>query len=70
MSADNKRYASVEKHDGYVRDLKSNAIISSDRAGYETFVAKKHERRNMKDRLENVEKTLDRILEKLENIGK
>jgi len=70
MSADNKRYASVEKHDGYVRDLKSNAIISSDRAGYETFVAKKHERRDMKTRLENVESTLDRILEKLESINK
>jgi len=66
MSARNKKYATVENHNGYLRDLNSKAIVSNDRAGYETFVAKKKEKRDMRDRLDRVESTLDQILAKLE----
>jgi len=68
MSANNKRYASVEKYDGYLRDLNSKAIVSNDRAGYEVFVAKKKEKREMKDRLAQVEASLDRIIDKLDSL--
>jgi len=65
-----KKYVPVENHSGYSRDVRSKAIVSTNTSGYDTFVAKQKERRDMKTRLENVELTLDRILEKLENIGK
>jgi len=68
MSARNKKYATVENHNGYLRDLNSNAIVSNDRAGYETFVAKKKEKQDMRDRLDRVESTLDQILAKLEKV--
>lgn len=61
-----KKYAPVEKHDGYIRDLNSNAIISNDRAGYEAFLEKKREKRTFMERLDNLEKTLDKILERLD----
>jgi len=63
-----QRYASIEKYDGYSRDLKSKAIVSNDRAGYETFVAKKKDKQDMRDRLDRVESTLDQILAKLEKV--
>jgi hypothetical protein len=68
MSARDKKYATVENHNGYLRDLNSNAIVSNDRAGYETFVAKKKEKQDMRDRLDRVESTLDQILAKLEKV--
>jgi len=68
MSARNKKYATVENHNGYLRDLNSKAIVSNDRAGYETFVAKKKEKQDMRDRLDRVESTLDQILAKLEKV--
>jgi type IV secretory pathway ATPase VirB11/archaellum biosynthesis ATPase len=68
MSARNKKYASVENHNGYLRDLNSNAIVSNDRAGYEVFVAKKKEKREMRDRLAQVEASLDRIIDKLDSL--
>jgi len=68
MSARNKKYATVENHNGYLRDLNSNAIVSNDRVGYETFVAKKKDKQDMRDRLDRVESTLDQILAKLEKV--
>jgi len=62
-----KKYSPVENHSGYVRDLETNAIVSSDRSGYERFIAKKEEKRSFVQRLDNLEKTLDKILEKLDN---
>jgi len=68
MSTNNKRYAPVENHSGYDRDLYSNAIVSNDRTGYNAFVAKKKEKQDMRDRLDRVESTLDQILTKLEKV--
>jgi hypothetical protein len=68
MGARNKKYATVENHNGYLRDLNSNAIVSNDRTGYDVFVAKKKEKQDMRDRLDRVESTLDQILAKLEKV--
>lgn len=68
MKPNTKRYAPVEKYNGYSRDLNSKAIVSNDRVGYETFVAKKKEKKDMRDRLDRVESTLDQILAKLEKV--
>jgi len=68
MSARNKKYATVENHNGYLRDLNSKAIVSNDRTGYDVFVAKKKEKQDMRDRLDRVESTLDQILAKLEKV--
>lgn len=63
-----QRYAPVENYSGYSRDTRSSAIVSDDRAGYEAFIEKKREKREMKDRLAQVESTLDQILNKLNNL--
>jgi len=60
------RYAKVQNHEGYSRDLKTNAIVSDNRAAYQEFVAKKQRDKSFADRLDNLEKTLDKILEKLD----
>ena len=64
----NKKYTRIENHVGYSRDLRSNAIVSDDRSSYDLFLRKKQEKRNMTERLDNVEKTLDAILKKIEEI--
>jgi len=68
VSSKGQRYVPVENYSGYSRDTRSSAIISNDRAGYETFVAKKKENQDMRDRLDRVESTLDQILVKLEKV--
>jgi len=45
----------------------NGAIISDDTQEYEQFLSRKNEKRAFADRLENVEKTLGKILEILEN---
>jgi hypothetical protein len=62
----NSRYARVQNQEGYSRDLKTNAIVSDNRSGYQEFVAKKQRDKSFADRLDNLEKTLDKILEKLD----
>jgi hypothetical protein len=64
----NKRYIPVENYSGYSRDVRSKAIISDNRSGYEAFVSKKKEKQDMRDRLDRVESTLDQILAKLEKV--
>lgn len=66
--ASKPKYLQVENHAGYARDTRTNAIVSDDRTSYESFVAKKRERREFKDRLSQVESTLEQILDKIENL--
>jgi len=63
-----QRYVPVENYSGYSRDTRSSAIISDDRVGYEAFIEKKREKREMRDRLAQVETTLDRIINKLDSL--
>lgn len=60
------RYAKVQNVDGYKRDLKTNAIVSDNTSAYDQFVAKKEKERSFSARLDNLEKSLDKILEKLD----
>lgn len=62
-----QRYAKVQNVDGYKRDLRTNAIISDNTSAYNQFVAKKEKEKSFAARLDNVERTLDKILEKLDN---
>lgn len=64
----NPKHIPVENYEGYSRDTRSKAIISVDQSGYEAFIAKKREKREMKDRLAQVEASLDRIIDKLDSL--
>jgi len=63
----NDRYLKIQNHSGYKKDTMNGAIISDDTQEYEQFLSRKNEKRAFADRLENVEKTLGKILEILEN---
>jgi len=64
------RYEKIENNDNYRRDTVSGAIVSVDQTEYAHFVKKRNKEKSFDRRLENVEQALDRILEKLESIGK
>jgi len=64
-----KKYVPVENHSGYSRDARSKAIVSDNTSGYEAFVAKREKEKSFSNRLERVESTLDKILEKLEKVS-
>jgi hypothetical protein len=66
--ASNPKHIPVENHKGYSRDTRSKAIVSVDQSGYEAFIEKKREKREMKDRLAQVEASLDRIIDKLDSL--
>jgi len=65
MSA-NQRYLKIKNHDGYKKDLQTGAIVSDNTYQYEAFLEKKREKRTFVERLDNLEKTLDKILERLD----
>jgi len=65
----NKKYIPVENHSGYARDARSKAIVSDNISGYEAFVAKREKEKSFSNRLERVESTLDKILEKLDKVS-
>jgi len=65
MSTD-QRYLKIKNHDGYKKDLRTGAIVSDNTYQYEAFLEKKREKRTFVERLDNLEKTLDKILERLD----
>lgn len=55
------RYANVEGHPGLIRDLKTNAVISSDNKEYSDFVQKRKEMTEIRDRLSSLEDSFNKI---------
>ena len=66
MTAD-QRYLKIKNHDGYKKDTRMGAIVSDNTYQYEAFLEKKREKRSFVERLDNLEKTLDKILERLDS---
>jgi len=66
MTAD-QRYLKIKNHDGYKKDTRTGAIVSDNTYQYEAFLEKKREKRSFVERLDNLEKTLDKILERLDS---
>jgi len=64
--AANQRYLKIKNYDGYKKDTKTGAIVSDNTYQYEAFLEKKREKRSFVERLDNLEKTLDKILERLD----
>ena len=62
----NNRYLKIQNHDGYKKDTVSGAIISDNIQEYEQFLSRKREKKMFADRIENVEKSIDKILDILE----
>lgn len=62
----NDRYLKIQNHSGYKKDTVSGAIVSDNTQEYELFLSRKKEKKMFADRLENVETTLGKILEILE----
>jgi len=67
MAADQQRYLKIKNHNDYKRDTQTGAIVSDSTHQYEAFLEKKREKRSFVERLDNVERTLDKILERLDN---
>jgi len=65
--ATDQRYLKIKNHDGYKKDTKTGAIVSDNTYQYEAFLEKKREKRSFVQRLDNLEKTLDKILERLDD---
>jgi len=65
--ATDQRYLKIKNHDGYKKDTRTGAIVSDNTHQYEAFLEKKRERRSFVERLDNLEKTLDKILERLDD---
>jgi len=65
--ATDQRYLKIKNYDGYKKDVKSGAIVSDNTYQYEAFLEKKREKRSFVQRLDNLEKTLDKILERLDD---
>jgi hypothetical protein len=63
----NQRYLKIQNHDGYKKDLRTGAIVSDNTDQYEAFLEKKREKRTFVERLDNLEKTLDTILKRLDD---
>jgi len=64
------RYEKIENNDNYRRDTTSGAIVSVDRSEYDNFVKKRNKEKSFDRRLDNVEKSLDMILQTLESMRK
>jgi len=67
MSVNQQRYLKIQNHDGYKKDLRTGAIVSDNTDQYEAFLEKKREKRTFVERLDNLEKTLDTILKRLDD---
>jgi len=65
--ATDQRYLKIKNHDGYKKDTRTGAIVSDNTYQYEAFLEKKREKRSFVERLDNLEKTLDKILERLDD---
>jgi len=65
-----QRYEKIENNDNYRRDTTSGAIVSVDRSEYDNFVKKRNKEKSFDRRLDNVEKSLDMILQTLESMRK
>lgn len=57
----NYQYAKVENHPSLVRDLKTNAIINTDKKSLSTYNKIKQNKHDEKSRIDNLEKELSEI---------
>lgn len=57
----NHQYAKVENHPNLVRDLKTNAIINTDKKSLSTYNKIKQNKNDEKARIDNLEKELSEI---------
>lgn len=57
----NKNYAKVEDYPNLIRDLKTNAIINTDRKSLQTYNKIKQNRDAEKSRIDNLENELNQI---------
>lgn len=64
----NKQYAKVENHPGYLRDMDSGAIVSSNSSAYNAFVSDKQKKKEYDERLDRLEQSLETIIQKLNSI--
>lgn len=55
------RYSTVEGHPELLRDMKTNAIIPKENNDYMEFIQKRREMSDIKNRLNSLETTFERI---------
>lgn len=64
----NNQYLKVEGHNHLVRDVQSNAIINTNKDGYQSYKALKNAKEREKSRIDNIENDLNSLKSDLDEI--
>jgi hypothetical protein len=64
----NNHYLKVEGHNHLVRDVQSNAIINTNKEGYQSYKALKNSKEREKCRIDNIENDLNSLKSDLDEI--
>jgi hypothetical protein len=64
----NNHYLKVEGHNHLVRDVQSNAIINTNKEGYQSYKSLKNSKEREKCRIDNIENDLNSLKSDLDEI--
>ena len=62
------RYSKVKNHTGLYRDNNTNAIINTDKTGYQAYIANRQKLNSDRERIEDLETNVAKINENLDDI--
>jgi len=63
-----KKYAKVEGHPNLLRDLSTNAIVNTDKIGFDNYTLAKRKRQDEQKRIDNIEESVSELKSSLEDI--
>jgi len=62
------KYSKVKNHTGLYRDNATNAIINTDKTGYQAYIANREKLNSDRERIEDLETNVAKINENLDDI--
>ena len=61
-------YIKVKNHDNLIRDSKSNFIINTNKSEYDEYIARRKQKQNEKNKVENLERDISTLRNEITEI--
>ena len=61
-------YIKVKNHENLIRDSKSNFIINTNKSEYDEYIARRKQKQNEKNKVENLERDLSTLRNEITEI--
>ena len=61
-------YIKVKNHENLIRDSKSNFIVNTNKSEYDEYIARRKQKQNEKNKVENLERDLSTLRDEITEI--